>query len=117
MTNIEGDRDSVLAWAAAGIWFSVDRVSTDFSQLPKNRKARANTRAFLRCSTRTRLSKGLGSSCWAISTVPPSTPSLPASRSAQGGVRWKTGPKNGTELPTLEAKLVRREGIEPSTYW
>jgi hypothetical protein len=24
--------------------------------------------------------------------------------------------ENGTELPTLEARLVRREGIEPSTY-
>jgi hypothetical protein len=31
-----------------------------------------------------------------------------------GGSR--NGTKNGTELPTLEAKLVRREGIEPSTY-
>ena len=25
--------------------------------------------------------------------------------------------RGGTELPTHEAKLVRREGIEPSTYW
>ncbi len=28
----------------------------------------------------------------------------------------KNGTKNGTEHPSREAKLVRREGIEPSTY-